>query len=242
MNMPIKIGVFILIFMNLNSPIVNADSQNLKQCFYIVSENKDSKDLSEDLKALDNMKIPVFVVINPNSNIHKEIIAVLESLQKESKLRILLENNNGIEKSYFAVQGYANKLNLYGLCNIQKNKLLYMGQNNISFSAIKIKKDPLETMSEVNLEKEQNHNYALVINGDEFNISTLLLAWNELQGLTLEVPDYRFYLESPSLIYVIFTYVGDVTVTFFAISIIIFVSAIIIFKKWSQEMFINRGK
>lgn len=240
--MPIKIGVALLLFMSFHSTIVNADSQNLKQCFYIVSENKGSKALIEDLKALDNMKIPVFAVINPNINIKKDVIASLESFQKDSKLCILLENNNGLEKSYFAVKGYDHKLNLSGLCNIQNNKLLYMGQNNISFSAIEIKKDPLETMSVVAGEKEQGDNYALIVNGEEFNISTLLLAWNELSGLTLEVPNYRFYLKNPSLIYVIFTYVGDVTIVFFAISIIIFISAIIIFKKWSEEMFINRGK
>ncbi len=240
-NMPIKIGVALVIFMNLFSPIVNADSHNLRQCFYIVSDNKGSKDLNEDLKAIINMEIPVFAVIDPNSNIHKDVIATLERFQKETKLSILLEDS-GVEKSYFAVKGYANKLKLSGLCNIQKNKLIYFGQTNISFTAIEINKDPLKTMSNVNMEKEHNNNYALIINGDEFNISTLLLAWNELRGLALEIPSYRLHLNRPALIYVVFTHIGEATIAFFAISIIIFVSAIIIFKKWSGERFMNREK
>jgi hypothetical protein len=238
-NILIKVGASLILFINIYNPIVKADSENLKQCFYRITEYENSKALNEDLRLLNNMEIPVFVVINPNENINKNVIAVLEKFQKEANIGVLLENNSGLEKSYFAVKEYDNRIHLSGLCNIQKDKLVYIGEKNISFDLMEITADPLETMTKVNIEKEYDVNYALVVNGDSFNISTLLLAYNELQGLPLEVSNYSFHLKKPALIYEVFTHVGDITIVFFSISIVIFVISIVIFKKWSREKFLD---
>lgn len=238
-NILIKVVVILMVFVNLYSPIVKADSGNLKQCFYIIKEYQNSKDLNEDLDSLNNMKIPVFAVIDPNENISKNVIDVLERLQRETKLDILLENKERLEKSYFAVKGYSDKLQLSGLCHIQGDKLSYIGENNIVFDLVEITADPLITISQISMEKKHNTNYALVIDGYRFNVSTLLLAYNELQGLPLQVTNYSFNLNKPALIYNIFTHVGDVSIALFSISIVIFAMAIVIFKKWSREKFLD---
>jgi uncharacterized membrane protein len=47
------------------------------------------------------------------------------------------------------------------------------------------------------------------------------------------------HIEKLPLIYSIFTHVGDATIVFFSISIIIFIAATVIFKKWSEEKFLD---
>lgn len=237
-NMLIRISAFLLIFINLFCTAVKAEGQNLKQCFYIVSENQSSKSLSEDMDSLKSREVPVIVIINPNEKISKNVIEMLEKLQKENRLTVLLENDNRQEKTYFAVNGYDKKLKLSGLCSIQKDKFYYTGEKDICFNLIDIAPDPLKTLAEINKEQNTEANYALVVSGDKFNISTMLLANNELKGIPLKVPDYRFYLKKPALIYQVFVYAGDFTIVLFSVSIVIFIAAAIIFKKWSRERFL----
>lgn len=238
-NILIKISVVLLIFINLYYPTVKADSENLKQCFYIITENENSKNLNEDLNAFKKIKIPISVLIDPNEKISKNVIEVLEKFQKESKLTILLENDDRLEESYFGVKGYDKKLKLSGLYSILKDKLIYTGEKSISFNIIKPTSDPLKTIAEIEKEQKIEANYALVVNGDEFNISTLLLANNELKGAPLDVSNFRFYFKKTALIYEIFVYVGDFTIVLFSISIVIFVASTIIFKRWSRERFLD---
>lgn len=237
-NMLIRISAFLLIFINLFCTAVKAEGENLKQCFYIVAENQSSKSLNEELDSLKSREVPVIVIINPNEKISKNVIEMLEKLQKENRLTVLLENDNRLEKTYFAENGYDKKLKLSGLCSIQKDKFFYTGEKDIYFNLIGIAPDPLKTLAEINKKQKTEANYALVVSGDKFNISTLLLADNELKGIPLKVPDYRFYLKKPALIYQIFVYAGDFTIVLFSVSIVIFIAAVIIFKKWSRERFL----
>ncbi|VYT79683.1 hypothetical protein [Clostridium tertium] len=238
-NMLIKIGTAIILFMNLFTQVARADSGNLKQCFYIVTEDKNSKDLYEDLNLINSKDIPVLVVIDPDDNINKKNIDVLKTLQDEINLDVILENDKNLEKSYFVIKGYDKELRLSGLCEIQNDKLLYMGESDTSFDFIDIDKDPVKAVSEVNIHKGKDVNYALVVNGDDFNISTLLLANSELEGLPLDISNYSFIIEDPTLMDNIIIYIGYINIVFFSISVIIYLVAIIIFKKWSIKKFLD---
>lgn len=238
-NILIKFTTVLVIVMNLFTSVVNADSKNLKQCFYIISEDKKSKDLYEDLILLNDKDIPVFVVIDPNENIDKKVIDVLKGLQNEINLGIILEDVKNIENSYFAIKGYDKKLEISGLCNVKDNKLFYFGESKISFSIINIDGDPIKVMSEVNIERENDSNYALVLNSNNLNISTLLLANNDIKGMPLDTSNYRVRLKEPSLMEKIVLYFGDITIVIFSISIMIFIAAIIIFRKWATERFLD---
>lgn len=238
-NILIKFTTVLVIVMNLFTSVVNADSKNLKQCFYIISEDKKSEDLYKDLNLLKNKEIPVFVVIDPNDNIDKKVIETLEVLQNERNLGVILEKHKSIENSYFAVKGYDKKLKISGLCNIKDNKLFYIGENNIIFDIINIDVDPLKTISEVNEERENDVNYALVVNSNDINISTLLLANNELKGVELDISNYILRIKEPSFMDKVVIYVGYINIVIFSISIIIFIVAIIIFRKWSTERFLD---
>lgn len=238
-NILIKFTTVLVLIINLFTSVVNADSKSLKQCFYIISEDKKSKDIYEDLKLIKDEEIPVFVVIDPNYNIDNKVIETLEGLQNEGNIGIVLENVKSIETSYFAVKGYDKKLKISGLCNIENNKLDYIGESNISFNIINIDKDPLKTISKVNEERKNQGNYALVVNSDDINISTLLLANNELEGLPLDTSNYRLMLKELSFMENIVIYFGYINTVIFSISIIIFIAAIIIFRKWSTERFLD---
>lgn len=238
-NILIKFTTALVIIMSLFTSVVNADSKNLKQCFYIISEYKKSKDLYEDLKLIKDKEIPVFVVIDPNDNIDKKVIEILQELQNERNLGVILEKDKSIENSYFALKGYDKKLKISGLCNIENNKLFYFGESKISFSIINIDGDPIKVMSEVNIERENDSNYALVLNSNNLNISTLLLANNDIKGMPLDTSNYRVRLKEPSLMEKIVLYFGDITIVIFSISIMIFIAAIIIFRKWATERFLD---
>lgn len=238
-NILIKFSTTLIIFINLFTSVVNADSKNLKQCFYIISAEENSEDLYEDLNLFKDEKIPVFVVIDPNENIDKKVIEVLKVFQDDINLGIILEDVKNIENSYFAIKGYDKKLEISGLCNIKDNKLFYIGENNIIFDIINIDVNPLKTISEVNEERENKVNYALIVNSNDINISTLLLANNELKGLPLDTSNYSLRLKELSVMDKIVIYVGYINIVVFSISIIIFIAAIIIFRKWSTERFLD---
>ncbi|MDU5109141.1 MAG: hypothetical protein E6248_01735 [Clostridium sp.] len=238
-NILIKFSIVLILLTNLFTSVANADINNLKQCFYIISAEEKSRDLYEDLNLFKEKEIPVFVVIDPNENIDKKVIDLLKVFQDDINLGIILEDVKNIENSYFAVKGYDKKLKISGLCNIEENKLLYIGESNLSFDLINIDIDPLKTISEVKAEREDDSNYALVVDSDNFNISTLLLANNELKGVELDTSNYSLRLKEPTFMDKIVVYVGYINIVIFSISIIIFIAAIIIFKKWSMERFLD---
>lgn len=239
-NILIKIGTAIILFINLYNPVVvKADTENIKQSFYVITENTNEKSLNENLNLLKENEIPTFVIIDSNENIKKNIIEVLKEFQDENNLGIILENSGNLERSSFVVKGYNTKLKLSGICSIEEHKLIYKGREDIPFELVKIDKDPLKIVSQINMLLEKNENYAIVINEEDFNISTILLANNELKGLPLDTSNYSLDINYSKGMAKIVTYVGNINIILFSISIIIFCAAIVIFRKWSIERFLD---
>lgn len=214
-------------------------STQIKQCFYIISGEHNSKDIYDDIDTMLDSGIQVFVVINPNHNINRNVINILRRLQEEKSLSILLMDDSKMENTYFAIKGLDKKITIAGKYNAVDNKALYTGNSEIGFELIHINGDPLDTLQKINIKKDTNNNIGLVVNSDEFNISTLSLALGELEGSPLDVQNYRLELEEPILMYNVFTNIGDLTLIFFTVSIIIFLVALTIFKRWSKEKFLS---
>lgn len=237
-NILIKIGTILILIFNIYNPMVEATGKNFKQGFYIITEGQKSHDIKQDLDTLNDMKVPIFIVINPYKKMNKNLINMLQEFQEDQNTEIILQDVSSIETTYFVSKEYDKKLKVSGLCNITGDKLYYMGEKNIVFDLIDIYQDPLETILEVNKIKGDS-NYALLLNGNDFNLSTFLLTYQGLPGGALDIGDYRLEFKKPNLINMIITYIGDITIIFFLVSIIIFSVAIVIFKKWSNKNFIN---
>lgn len=238
-NTLIRIVVVSLLFFNLYNPMVRAEGENLKQGFYLIKDHTRSKDLISDMKILEDMNIPVFLVIDSDEKIEKTVINTVSKTQKDKQVQVLLEDSNNLEKSYFRVKNFDKDIKLSGLYRIEKGQLTYMGKRNISFEIIEPTTDPLEVMLNVKEKNKKNLNQALIIDGEIFNLSTLSLAYKELEGSNLDTKDYEFSFEKIGMRYRIFTSVGDVTMILFYTSIVIFSLAIIVFKKWSKEKFLS---
>lgn len=214
-------------------------STQIKQCFYIIMDSQNSKDMYNDLEIMLDIEMPIFVVINPNHNIHKNVIDRLSILQEEKNLPILLMDENKLEGTYFAIKGFDKKITIAGKYTVSDNKIIYTGDKGVNLELIQITQDPVDTLNNINIKKNTSNNLGLVVNSDEFNISTLLLAYKELDGIPLDVQDYRLELKEPILIYNVFKNIGDVTLIFFFVSILIFLVAFVIFKRWSKEKFLG---
>lgn len=235
-NILTKIIVFILFFINLCSPIVESKDKNIKQCFYNI---EDGKSLSEDLLILSERKIPTFVIIDPYEKLDKVTLNLLEKYQEDDGLKIVLKNHAKLEKSRFVIKEYNKNLSISGIVDVESNKLVYTGAENISFYVIKVDSDPLETMTKVNELQKDKSNYALLVDEGSFDLSNLLLVYSEIKGEPLEISDYSFKFKEKPKIYNVFTYVGNVTIILFSISIAVFILAIIIFRKWSMKKFLD---
>lgn len=238
----IKLATILTLVINLYNPVTKAQGKNFKQSFYIVEEGQHSQDIYEDLTCLIHMDIPVIVAIDPNLNINKNVVDILGRLQKDERLNIILKDSINLEKTYFLVKGYNKDLKISGLYNIEKDKLNYMGKDNLLFNLIKIGRDPLETKGKINSKNKYKENHALVVEGKSLNVSTLLLAYDELDGEPIKAGNHTYSIKGPALIYKIFSYIGDATIVFFTLSIIIFMVAIGIFKIWSNEAFFDQGE
>lgn len=214
-------------------------STQIKQCFYIISGEQNSKELYDDMNTLIDMGIPFFLVVNPNYNIHRNIISVIANLQQEQGIQLLLMDDGKLGDSYFAIKGFDKRLAIAGRYKVDNNKVIYKGEDTIEFELIQVNQDPLDTLDNINTRKNVGNNLALVMQSDEFDISTLLLAYNEFGGLPLDVQNYSLKNEDPILVYDIFANIGDLTLIFFTVSIIIFLATFVIFKKWSKEKFLS---
>lgn len=239
-NTLIKIIISVILTLSLCSPMVNGESENLKQCFYIVTENQKSKEVNEDLISLNNMEIPVIIIIDPNKDINKKVVDLLKDIQEKTKLIIILKGEKEFERTPFVIKQYNNILKISGTCNINKEKLIYKGEGKKTFDIVNIGTNPVETMNEIKRIRTRNVNKALIVDKESLNISTLALAHEELNGEYLDVFNYSLKFKDTELLYRIFTYIGDLTLVFFSISIVIFSIAIIIFKKYSKEKFLDR--
>lgn len=238
-NMLIKFLISLIVAINLFTYTVKAESEKLKQCFYVITQEQNSSSVKDELTLLNNAEISVIVVIEPNESINEKVIEVIEGFQNEPNIRVVLKDSDKLERSYFIVRGYNKRLKMSGICNINEKELTYVGEKTFSFNLIEITENPLKVISQINKAKETKSNLALVIKGGNFNISTVLLANEQLQGVSLKEETYILNLKKTPFIFTIFTYVGQVTIVFFSIAIVIFLTAILIFKKWSREKFID---
>lgn len=214
-------------------------STQIKQCFYIISSEQNSKELYDDMDTLIDMGIPFFLVVNPDYNIHRNIINLIVHLQQENDIKLLLTDDNELEGTYFAIKGLDKKLTVAGRYREDNNKVIYIGDDITEFELVQINGNPVDTLDNINVKKDTDNNLAIVMQSDEFDISTLLLAYNEFGGLPLDVQNYSLEIREPILMYDVFTNIGDLTLIFFMVSIIIFSVALIIFKRWSKEKFLS---
>ena len=215
------------------------NKQVIKQCFYIIDKDQDSDLLNEDLSTLIDLDMPVMAVLDPSDNTHINIINVIKNLQEKSQLKLLLEKNNDLEKTYFKAQEYDKKLIVSGEYYQDENKAVYVGDHHVVFDIILNTNDPLEILSQIDIKKDTKQNVGFIISKEHYNISTLLLAFYEIEGEYLQTGSYQLEIENPNILYKTIANIGDITLAFFMVSILVFIVAIIVFKKWSQERFIK---
>lgn len=211
---------------------------NLKQCFYIIEPEQTSEEIHKDIITLYDLSIPVIMLIDPNDNIHNNVIKTLEKLQEDKQLSLLIKETENMDKSYFLVKEYDKRLIISGRYYQTDSQVVYLGNNEIVFNIVDIS-EPLETLSRINIKKDTKDNIGLIITGDNYNISALLLALNELEGEDLYLGSYQEEFGQANMLYKVTTNIGDITLIFFLFSIIVFLTAIIIFKRWSKERFID---
>lgn len=215
------------------------NKQVIKQCFYIIDKEQDSDLLDQDLSTLIDLDIPVIAVIDPSDSIHINVINVIKKLQEESQLKVVLEKNHDLDKTYFKAQEYDKKLIISGEYDQREDKVVYIGDEQVEFDVIINTNDPVDTLSQINIKKDTRQNIGIIMTKDNYNISTLLLAFYEIEGEHLQTGSYQLEIEDPNIIYRAISNIGDITLVFFMISILIFSVAIIVFKKWSQERFVK---
>ncbi|NLI89634.1 MAG: hypothetical protein GX366_04420 [Epulopiscium sp.] len=211
---------------------------NLKQCFYIIEPGQDSEEIYKDIVTLYDLSIPVVIVIDPNDKIHNNVIKILETLQVDKQINLLLKKTDMIDKSYFLLNEYNKRLTISGGYYQTDSQAVYIGEDEIAFNIVDIGQ-PLDTLSQINIKKDTKDNIGLVITRNNYNISALLLAFNELEGENLHLGSYQEEFEQANMLCRAIASIGDITLIFFSISIIVFLAAIIIFKRWSKERFID---
>lgn len=235
-NILIKCIISLQFVLNLLQPLSVSGRTTYTQLFYDFDKHAVHV-FEQHISELSSYDLPVIVMMDAQERLNKGQLNRLKQLQDTYEFPIILRSSNNLEQTIFVTQGYDDLLSLAGTYDTYADELFYEGKKTISFEKMRLSTDPQKALETSSI--DSSINYALIIDADHFNLSTILLFEDKLKNRSVDLKDYSMHIGPPDTMYLVFDMIGRISRFIFIIAIIVLSMALVLFRKWSMDGFLE---